>query len=155
VSENRPYFTVDYLSPEIIAGDKVYTVVDPDGLQFSFLSSSMFISWQRSIGGRLKSDLSFANTLTWNNFPVPKLDATSREEIIKAGQGVLDARALHPERSLAEAYAPKNMDPKLTKAHDALDLVVDKAFGADHPLTTERERLELLFAHYEEMTTSK
>lgn len=45
------------------------------------------------------------------------------------------------------------MDPDLIEAHNSLDLAVDKAFGADHPLTTERERLELLFAHYKEMTT--
>ncbi|MGO1866069.1 MAG: DNA methyltransferase [Corynebacterium variabile] len=155
VTASRPYYTVDRLNPSVIAGDKVYTVVDPSGIQFSFLSSSMFITWQRAIGGRLKSDLSFANTLTWNTFSVPELDETSREKIVKAGQGILDARALHPERSLAEAYAPKKMDPELVKAHDALDLVVDKAFGADRPLTTERERLEILFARYEEMTVSQ
>ena len=38
------------------------------------------------IGGRLKSDLRFANTLTWNTFPVPELDEKTRERIIKAGQ---------------------------------------------------------------------
>lgn len=102
----------------------------------------------------MKSDLRFANTLTWNTLPVPSLSDETRQAIIEAGQGVLDARALHPERSLAEAYAPNKMDPELLAAHDALDVVVDKAFGADHPLTTERERLEILFARYEEMTQS-
>ena len=155
VSEARKFYSVSYLSPEVIAADSVFTCEDPTGLQFSFLSSSMFITWQRAVGGRLESRLRFSNTLTWNTFPVPELDDTSRASIIVAGQGVLDARALHPERSLAEAYDPKKMDPELVKAHDALDLVVDKAFGADHPLTTERERLEILFARYEEMTESQ
>ncbi|MCZ9307813.1 GcrY protein, partial [Corynebacterium sp. c8Ua_181] len=151
VSENRKYYTVAHLDPKVIAGDKVYTAVDPDGLLFALISSSMFITWQRAVGGRLKSDLNFANTLTWNTFPVPELDEKTRQRIIKAGKKVLDARALHPERSLAEHYNPLAMAPELIKAHDALDREVDKAFGAPRKLTTERQRQELLFANYEKL----
>ena len=68
------------------------------------------------------------------------------------GKKVLDARALHPERSLAEHYNPLAMDPALVKAHDALDREVDKAFGAPRKLTTVRQRQELLFANYEKLT---
>lgn len=96
-------------------------------------------------GGRIKSDLRFASTLTWNTFPVPELDDAIRKKIIKAGQGVLDARELHPERSLADHYNPLAMNPALLKAHDALDRVVDKAMGATRKLTNERQRQELLF----------
>jgi hypothetical protein len=151
VSANRNYYIVDRLSWKIISSNANYTIVDTEGVQLSLLSSSMFITWQKTVGGRLKSDLRFANTLTWHTFPVPSLTGATRQQIIEAGQNILDTRALHPERSLAEAYDPKKMDPELIKAHDALDLVVDKAFGADHPLTTEHERLEILFARYEEM----
>lgn len=115
----------------------------------------MFITWQKAVGGRLKSDLRFGSTLTWYTFPVPDLDEKARAAIIKAGQSVLDARALHPERSLADAYNPLAMDPALVKAHDKLDREVDKAFGADRKLTTERQRLEILFARYAEMTAKK
>ena len=152
VSEARRYFTVQHLDPGVIAGDKVYTAVDPEGLLFGLISSSMFMAWQRTIGGRLKSDLSFANTLTWNTFPVPELSDKQRDAIIKAGQKVLDARALHPERSLADHYNPLAMDPVLVKAHDALDREVDKAFGASRKLTIERQRQELLFSNYVELT---
>lgn len=152
VSENRKYYTVQHLSPEVIAGDKVYTATDPDGLLFALISSSMFISWQRTVGGRLKSDLNFAGTLTWNTFPVPNLDSTSKKRIIAAGKKVLEARELHPERSLADHYNPLAMDPALLKAHDALDKEVDKAFGAPRKLTTERQRQELLFENYSKLT---
>ena len=114
----------------------------------------MFITWQRTAGGRIKSDLRFANTLTWNTFPVPEVDETTRKRIIKAGQKVLDARALHPERSLAEHYNPLAMAPELLKAHDALDREVDKAMGAARKLTTERQRQELLFANYAKLTNN-
>lgn len=151
VSETRRYYTVDHFEPEVIAGNLVYTAVDPDGLLFALISSSMFITWQRTVGGRLKSDRRFANTLTWNTFPVPELSDKQRDAIIKAGQKVLDARALHPERSLADHYNPLAMDPVLVKAHDGLDREVDKAFGAPRKLTIERQRQELLFSNYVEL----
>lgn len=152
VSETRLFYTAAHLSADVIAGDKVYTAVDPDGVLFGLISSSMFITWQRAVGGRMKSDLNFANTLTWNTFPVPELDEKARQRIIDAGKKVLDARALHPERSLAEHYNPLAMAPGLLKAHDALDREVDKAFGAPRKLTTERQRQELLFANYVALT---
>ncbi len=152
VSETRKYYTAAHLTPDVIAGDKVYTAVDPAGLLFGLISSSMFITWQRAVGGRLESRLSFANTLTWNTFPVPELDDATRQRIIAAGQKVLAARDLHPERSLAEHYNPLAMDPALIKAHDALDKEVDKAMGALRKLTTERQRQELLFENYARMT---
>lgn len=148
VSSTRLYFTVQYLTPDVIAGNKVYTAIDPDGLLFALISSSMFITWQKAFGGRLKSDLNFSNTIVWNTFPVPELDPALRKRIIDAGKGVLEARALHPERSLADAYNPLAMDPELLKAHDKLDRVVDQAFGATRKLNSEAQRLELLFASY-------
>ena len=93
--------------------------------------------------------------MTWNTFPVPEPDEKTRAAIIKAGQGVLDARALYPERSLADSYNPLAMHPALVKAHDKLDREVDKAFGADRKLTTDRQRLEVLFARYAEMTAKR
>ncbi|WP_417287402.1 DNA methyltransferase [Corynebacterium variabile] len=154
VSETRRYFTAQRLSPDVICSNANFTLPDPDGEQFALMSSSMFITWQKAVGGRLESRLRFGSTLTWYTFPAPDLDEKTRAAIIKAGQGVLDARALHPERSLADAYNPLAMDPALVKAHDKLDREVDKAFGAERKLTTERQRLEILFARYAEMTAN-
>lgn len=114
----------------------------------------MFMTWQENIGGRLGSSPRFSSTLTWNNFPLPEITEKMRLDIIKAGQGVQSARALHPERTLAEAYNQLAMDPALVKAHDKLDRLIDKAFGAPQKLTTERQRLELLFSSYAKLTQS-
>lgn len=154
VGETRRYWTAARYEPEVICGNANFLAPDEDGLLFALVSSSMFITWQRAVGGCLGSSLRFSNTLTWNTFPVPEMEDKTRVAIVKAGQGVLNARALHPNRSLADTYDPNNIDPKLVKAHDALDLVVDAAFGADHPLATERERLEILFSRYEEMVNT-
>ena len=148
VSETRKFYTVDHLTPDVIAADSVYTALDPDGLLFALVSSSMFITWQRTVGGRLKSDLRFSNTLTWNTFPVPALDKRVRQRIIDAGKKVLDARELHSERSLVDHYNPLAMAPELIKAHEVLDREVDRAMGAARKLTTERQRQEILFDNY-------
>lgn len=152
VSETRKFYTVAHLDNKVIAADSVFTAPDPEGLLFGLISSSMFMAWQITIGGRLESRIRFSNTLTWNNFPVPELDEKQQEAIIAAGKKVLEARALHPDRSLADHYNPLAMSPELLKAHAALDKVVDQAFGAPRRLNTEAQRLELLFKRYQELT---
>lgn len=137
---------------DVIASNLAFTVEDPTGLSFALISSSMFITWQRAVGGRLESDLWFSHTLVWNTFPVPALGEKTRERIIDAGKKVLEVRALHPERSLVEHYHLLATAPELLKAHDDLDREVDKAFGALRKLTTERQRQELLFANYAALT---
>ena len=152
VSETRPYLTAERLTPDVIVSDLAFHAQDPDGLLLALVSSSMFIVWQKAVGGRLKSDLRFSNTLVWNTFPVPELDDKTRQRIIDAGEKVLWARELHPDRSLAEHYNPLAMDPILIKAHDELVREVDKAFGAPRKLTNERQRQELLFTNYATLT---
>ena len=46
------------------------------------------------------------------------------------------------------------MDPALVKAHDKLDQLLDKAMGAPRKLTTDAQRLEILFANYVRLTTA-
>lgn len=161
VSDNRPYYTVKPLSPEVIAGDKVYTAIDPDGFLFAVISSSMFITWQRAVGGRLKSDLSFSNTVVWNNLPLPQISEEQRRKVIAAGRKVLAAREAIEERagepvSLADMYASlATMDPALRAAHDELDSAVDGAFGASRRCSSDEARLKILFERYQELTAAE
>jgi hypothetical protein len=154
-SGGRRYLPTAYMPPEVIVTNGVHGAPDDGGLLFGLLSSSMFITWQKMVGGRLKSDIRFSNTLTWNTFPLPDLSAKEVDSIVAGGKRVLDARALHPDRSLATAYEPLAMDRALAKAHDVLDRAVDKAFGAPKKLTTERQRQELLFTRYVAMTAAE
>ncbi|MGP9586174.1 class I SAM-dependent DNA methyltransferase [Micrococcaceae sp. AOP34-BR2-30] len=152
VSETRRFFTVERFGPEVICGDANFKIPDPDGFQFAILSSSMFITWQKTVGGRLKSDIRFSNTLVWNNLPLPKVNDGLRAQIIEAGYGVLEARERHPDRSLADHYSPLVMDPALLKAHAKLDTLVDKAFGCRGACEDAKRRQEVLFARYAEMS---
>lgn len=151
-SGERPYFVAARYPAGTIVADSAFYADDPDGILFGLISSAMFITWQRTVGGAIKSDPRFANTLTWNNFPLPGLTAVQREQVIAAGEGVLDARAQHPDRSLEDAYNPLAMDASLLSAHRNLDKVVDRVFGASRTCKTERERQLLLFHRYKEIT---
>ena len=154
LSESRHFYTVAHLDEETIASDALFTAVDPDRFLFAIISSSMFITWQKAIGGRLESRLRFSNKVVWNTLPLPEVSDKQRTAIITAGQGVLDARAEQPGVSLADMYNPLAMAPSLLKAHRVLDSVVDPAFGAKKALGTNEERLALLFKRYQEMTAT-
>ena len=154
VSELRPYYTVARLSPEVISGDKVYTAIDPDSFLFAVISSSMFITWQKAIGGRLESRLSFSNTVVWNNLPLPEVSEEQRRKVIAAREAI-EERAGEPV-SLAKMYASlATMDPALRAAHDELDSAVDVAFGATRRCSSEAKRLEILFERYQELTAAE
>ena len=158
VSENRPYFTAALLSSDVIAGNKLFTASDPDGFLFSIISSSMFIAWQRAVGGRLESRLSFSNTIVWNTLPLPPVSEDLRASIIAAGKKILAAREAIEERAgerigLDKMYASlEDMDPALRKAHEELDSVVDVAFGAARPCTSNDQRISILIDCYLELT---
>lgn len=52
--------------------------------------------------------------------------------------------------SLADLYDPLAMPAELLKAHRALDHAVDKSYRSA-PFTSDRERVEFLFARYEQL----
>lgn len=152
-SEHRMFATTSRLPANVIANKKLFTAADPDGFVFGLISSSMFITWQKAIGGRLKSDPSFSNTLVWNNFPLPEVPKVLYDAIVSAGGEVLKARQKFPDRSLADLYNHLAMEPSLLKAHAELDVVVDKAFGAKKRLSNNEERQTLLFESFARLTT--
>jgi hypothetical protein len=71
-----------------------------------------------------------------------------KEKISKLAEAVLAARAKHPEATLADLYDPVTMPPDLRKAHQALDLAVDRLYRRE-PFASDRERVEFLLARYE------
>ena len=65
-------------------------------------------------------------------------------------QGVLDARALYPECSLADLYDPLTMPSELVTAHRKLDVAVEKVYG--RTFADDAERVAFLFEKYRELT---
>jgi hypothetical protein len=74
-----------------------------------------------------------------------------REKIRALAQAVLDARANHPESTLADLYDPDVMPSDLRKAHRDLDEAVDRLYRKE-AFASDRERVEHLFTLYEKLT---
>lgn len=155
VSENRRFFTAKRLSSEVITGDANFLAEDPTGLMFSVISSSAFIAWQETIGGRLESRYRFSKLGVWNTFPLPPLSETHRTQLIAAGQEIQGGREKYSNRSLAELYEPNAMPLDLIKAHSVLDRVMDAALFGRKKASDNITRLGLLFELYESMTMKK
>lgn len=152
-SERRRYIPIGYLPPAMVASNKIYIVAEPSLYLLGLLSSELHMAWVRTVSGRLKSDFQYSASVVYNTFPWPEPDAKQRAAVEKAAQAVLDARAprLAAGASLADLYDPLTMPAELLKAHHALDHAVDRCYRAA-PFTSERERVEFLFARYEQLT---
>lgn len=156
-SERREFIPIGYLDNKVICGDKLFFIDDASLYTFGVLTSTMHMSWMRTVCGRLKSDFSYSNTIVYNNFPWP-IDVTYNHasSIANAAQAVLDARELFPLSSLADLYDPILMPPALVKAHQALDRAVDAAYvpsGGKKSWGSEAERVAFLFEQYQRLTS--
>ncbi len=151
-SENRRYIPIEYLSPEIIAGNKLFMVADADLYLFGVLTSNVHMAWTRTVCGRLKSDYSYSNTVVYNNFPFPAPSSEQHARIERTAQAILDARNLSPACTLADLYDELTMPPELRKAHQANDLAVMSAYGFDKRIT-ESECVAELMKLYQKLTS--
>ncbi|MFA9479222.1 type IIL restriction-modification enzyme MmeI [Phycisphaerales bacterium AB-hyl4] len=148
-SERRAYIPIGFVSPPVLASDLVFLVPHATPYHFGMLSSAMHMAWMRQVCGRLESRYRYSANLVYNNYPWPQeVSDKQRERVEKAAQGVLDARAQFPDATLADLYDPIAMPAVLRKAHATLDRAVDACYRRQ-PFTSERQRLEYLFALYE------
>ena len=150
-SGRRKYVPMGFVTNGMIPGNKLYFVASGSLYVFGVLMSQFQNAWMRQVAGRLKSDYNYGNTLVYNNFVWPDASDAQREEIERCAQAVLDARAAHPDATLADMYDPDNdfLFPDLMATHRALDAAVEDAYGVDFGGDEERI-VAHLFALYVE-----
>ena len=148
-SERREYVPIGWLEPPVIPSNLVRVLEDATLADFALLTSAMHMAWLRHIGGRLKSDYRYSIGLVYNTFPTPPKNS-DRSKLEPFAQAVLDARAAHPDATLADLYDPDLMPPNLHRAHQRLDRAVDRLYRANG-FSTQRERIEHLFMLYEKL----
>ena len=146
-SERREYVPIGWLEPPVIPSNLVRVLEDATLADFALLTSAMHMVWLRHVGGRLKSDYRYSIGLVYNTFPTPPKNS-DQSKLEPFAQAVLDARAAHPDATLADLYDPHLMPPNLRRAHQRLDRAVDRLYRAK-TFSTERERIEHLFMLYE------
>jgi hypothetical protein len=150
-SENRDYVPMGWLEPPTIPSEKLRILNDATVYDFAILTSRMHMAWMRTVTGRMKSDYMYSVGVVYNTFPWPQADEAQQHKVSALAQDVLDARAAHPDATLADLYDPDAMPPNLRKAHTALDQAVDRLYRKD-PFPADRDRVEHLFTLYERLT---
>lgn len=98
---------------------------------------------------------SYSNTIVYNNFPWPTPTPEQKAKIEQTAQGILDARALYPDSSLADLYDQLTMPPELRNAHQENDRAVMQAYGFDWRNMTESDCVSALMQQYQKLTEGK
>ena len=153
-SERREYVPIGWLEPPTIPSNLVRILQNATLADFALLTSAVHMSWLRHIGGRLKSDYRYSIGLVYNPFPVPPEDADF-SKLEPLAQAVLDARAAHPDATLADLYDPDLMPPNLRRAHQALDRAVDRLYRKSRLRLRARARRASLHALRKDARTSR
>ena len=154
-SENRLYIPMGILSEGEIIADSAQVIYDVPLYLLGLLQSRMHMVWLRNIGGKLKTDYRYSNTLVYNTFPIPDLSEEDKLEIEDRISYILDVRD-EELLSLSELYGsplatknPKPMNERLLNAHKALDRYIDKLYSKKE-FSNDEERLSVLLKMYQQ-----
>lgn len=152
-SEKRPYVPIGFYQKGTICSDAAFQVSNATPYLFGLLNSSMHMAWLKTVGGRLKSDFRYSNTLVYNNFIFPNASEEVVDKVEKVANEILELRKnyINYNNTLADLYSPLTMPQDLRKAHNKLDAIVDKAYG--RKFKTEEERVVHLLSLYTELTS--
>lgn len=151
-SERRKYIPMAYFDSNTIPTNQVQIIPDATLYHFGILESNVHMAWMRTVAGRLEMRYRYSKDIVYNNFPWPEVTEIQKEKIKKTAQGILDARALYTESSLADLYDESLMPAELRKAHKANDRAVMEAYGMWGKVNSESECVAWLFRMYEELT---
>ena len=159
-SENRKYIPLGFVEPDYVASNAASYIDAADKFCFGILESNVHMAWMRAVCGRLEMRYRYSNTIVYNNFPWCNPTTEQKAKIEKTAQGILDARALYPDCSLADLYDELTMPPELRKAHQENDKAVMEAYGfrikdeqtGKFRWLTESETVARLMQMYQELT---
>lgn len=118
----REYVPIGYFNSEVIVSDAAYQVANASLLLFGFLESKMHSVWINLVGGKLKSDFRYSNTLCYNTFPFASTNEKERIRVEEISQQILDLRISYFEEgnSLRDLYG-KIMPTDLLQLHQKLE----------------------------------
>lgn len=136
-SGERVYIPMGYLDDSVIPGDGLLIIPDADLYTFGILASHVHMAWTRVIAGRLGMSYRYSAHVVYNTFAWPSVSEEVRGVIERTGRGILEARAMYPESSLASLYNELIMPPELRSAHEANDEAVCMAYGFDAGMSEE------------------
>ena len=152
-SKDREYLPVDVKDKTNITSSEAFGLFDGAIWQAGVLSSRLHRLWLETVGGRLKEDPRYSNTLVWNTFPLPSL-SDQRKTALEDHWWEIDRvrKEAGFGRTLGDLYAPKTMPSDLRRAHEDLDTTMEAIFGSRR-YRSDADRIEHLLQLYEQAIT--
>lgn len=150
-SERRDYIPMGFLNDDTVISNLAFGIYNAQPWLFGILTSKMHILWVKSVGGYLGTSIRYSTKVCYNTFPFPDITLKQKENLNLYVFAILDERAKHPEKTMAQLYDPDKMPKGLRQAHEELDRAVEQCYRLQ-PFASDTERLEYLFKLYEEMT---
>jgi hypothetical protein len=154
-SEQRRYIPIGFLSPDILVSNLVKVIPNATLYHFGVLTSNAHMAWVRAVCGRFGMAYRYSKDIVYNNFPWPDASDEGKAEIEKTALGILKARLLYPDSSLADLYDPRAMPGELLKAHRDNDRAVMRLYGVSVNDMTESARVAMLMERYQEITEAR
>jgi hypothetical protein len=152
-SQFREYIPLAFYEPVDIAHDSTLTVTGAGLYHFGVLSSTMFMTWVRTLAGRLKSDYRLSAEVVYNTFPWPDPTDAKIAKVEALAQTVLDVRSEHCDSTLADLYDATSMPADLARAHAALSRAVVGLWGQRQG-KDELVRQQILFTRYDDLVAA-
>lgn len=154
-SEDRYWLPVDVKDETNIVSNLAFGIFDGAIWQAAVLSSRLHRLWLETVGGRLKEDPRYSNTLVWNTFPLPSLSQRRKAELEEHWWAIDEARKeAGLERSLGDLYAPARMPHALRRAHEELDESLETIFGSRR-YRSDADRIEHMLQLYSRMAAGE
>ncbi|MEE3404924.1 MAG: type IIL restriction-modification enzyme MmeI, partial [Acutalibacteraceae bacterium] len=148
------YIPIGFLTPDVICSNKLQLIPDASVYHFGVLTSNVHMAWMRTVCGRREMRYDYSGNIVYNNFPWCNPTQEQKAKIEQAAQMILNARAAHPDCSLADLYDETAMPADLRKAHLANDKAVMEAYGFSAKMT-ESEIVAELMKMYQILTEAK
>ncbi len=153
-SENRDYIPIGYFDSSYKASDSNLVIATDNPWLFAVVTSRMHMVWVRNVGGKLETRYRYSAKLCYNTFPFPEISKKQKENLNLYVFSILDERAKHPSKTMAQLYNPDTMPKGLLKAHQELDTAIEQCYRLQ-PFKNDTERLEYLFKQYEIMVNDE
>lgn len=154
-SEDRLWLPVELKDENNIVSNLAFAIFDGGVWEAAILSSRLHRLWLETVGGRLKEDPRYSNTLVWHTFPLPPLSPRRREELSEHWWDIdLARKEAGLGKSLGKLYSPQGMPRTLRKAHEDLDATMETIFGSRR-YRSDADRIEHMLQLYERMVAEE
>ena len=150
-SENRKYIPIGYFNSSYKVSDTCHLVATNEEWLFTILTSRLHMVWVGAVGGKLETRYRYSIKLCYNTFPFPEISSGQKENLKQHAYSIIEERAKHPARTLAQLYDPEKMSDGLLSAHQELDRAVERCYRLKS-FENDTERLEYLLKMYQEMS---